>query len=292
MMEGKTSKKQFMIYIIFAFVSSWIVQAIGSYFAIKGNAVIFKMIMAGCMFMPLLAVLAARIPLKGMGWIPHLKEKIRWVFFAMWIPALISLVGAVLYFIIFPGHFDREFTTMKLTMGEAAVKQLEAQGMTVEMTIIISSIAALTYGPFLNMIVALGEEVGWRGAMYPYLKERFGKTSGRIIGGIIWSIWHWPVMILAGYEYGTDYIGAPFLGLVAFGMFCVLFGILEDIVYEKTDTIWGAALFHGAINGWSVYAYLLKPEYMNRMIFGPASIGLISMIPMAGLVLVLLRKEK
>lgn len=37
-----------------------------------------------------------------------------------------------------------------------------------------------------NMFAALGEKVGWRGAMYPYLKEKLGVTMGRIVGGVIW----------------------------------------------------------------------------------------------------------
>lgn len=37
------------------------------------------------------------------------------------------------------------------------------QGLTMPMYLLISTIQALTYGPFINMFVALGEEVGWRG---------------------------------------------------------------------------------------------------------------------------------
>ena len=40
-----------------------------------------------------------------------------------------------------------------------------------------------------DMFVALGEEVGWRGALYPYLKKKFGDTKGRIVGGAIWGAW-------------------------------------------------------------------------------------------------------
>ena len=291
-MENRTNKKQFIIYLIAALVPAWIVQFIASQLALKGDVAMFRIIMAACMFIPFLAVLIARIPLKGMGWIPHLKGRLKWVFFAMWMPLVFNLAGAALYFLIFPGHFDAEFETMKLTLGEAGLAQLEAQGMTLELYIISTCISALTIGPFYNMIFAIGEEVGWRGGMYPYLKERFGKTKGRIIGGIIWGAWHWPVMILAGYEYGLDYFGAPVPGLVVFCLSTVFMGILEDILYENTGTIWGAALLHGAINCWQLFAYLLKPEYSDRMILGPSIVGLISMIPMAVLVIVIMMKKK
>ena len=290
-MEKKTGNRQFIRYIVFTFVIAWILQFIASQFVVKGNQGMFGICMSGCMFIPFLGTLIAGIPLKGMGWVPHLKGKVKWVFFALWIPAVLNLAGAVLYFLIFPGHFDAGFQTMKLAMGEEALAQMEAQGMTMEMQILLSSVSALTLGPVINMFLAIGEETGWRGAMYPFLKERFGKTKGRILGGIIWGAWHWPVMLLAGYEYGKDYIGAPFLGPAVFCLYCVFMGILEDIVYEKTGTIWGAALLHGAINAWTVYAYLLKPEFADRMIFGPATIGVISMIPVAVFVIVLAAKS-
>ena len=34
--------------------------------------------------------------------------------------------------------------------------------------------------------------------MYPILKEYFGITKGRLVGGVIWGVWHWLIMLLAG----------------------------------------------------------------------------------------------
>ena len=245
------------------------------------------------MYMPLVAVLIARIPLKGMGWIPRLKGKVGWIFFSAWMPALLAFLGALLYFVIFPGHFDSGLETLRLTAGEEALALMEAQGITLEKYLLITTIASLTYAPFFNILTAIGEETGWRGALYPYLKKRFGRNRGRIIGGLIWGAWHWPVMLLAGYEYGTDYFGAPILGLLVFCCVTVFMGIMHDYVYEKTGTIWMPALYHGATNTWTVYMYLTKPEYTNYTILGPAIVGLISVIPMAVLAIFLsTRKAK
>lgn len=170
---------------------------------------VFTIILAITMFTPFMATLIAGIPLKGMGWVPHLKGKIRYVFFALWIPALLSIIGGVLFFIIFPNAFDSEFLTLKgLLEDTGALEQLESQGLTIQMGILITIIQEVTITPFFNMFATLGEEVGWRGALYPYLKEKLGVTKGRIVGGVIWGSWHWPIMILAGYEYGKEYIGA------------------------------------------------------------------------------------
>ena len=291
-MTTKTSKKQFTIFMIGAFVLGWILQIIASIFANKGDNTVFRVIMAVSMYMPFLSVLIAKIPLKGMGFIPHLKGKIRYIFFSLWMPAVLSIIGGVLFFVIFPNAYDGEFETLRSILQDAgALEQLEAQGLTIKSYLIISTIQAVTIAPFLNMFVALGEEIGWRGAMYQYLKEKLGVTKGRIVGGMVWGCWHWPVIILAGYEYGKEYPGAPVLGPVIFCICTAAMGILLDYVYEKTGTIWMPSLMHGAINAFTIFAYMTKPEYADRAILGPAYIGIISMIPMIVLAVIICIKN-
>ena len=196
-------------------------------------------------------------------------------------------------FVIFPDTFDSEFLTLRGILEEAgALEQFETQGITIPMYLLITSVQAVTFVPFLNMFFALGEEVGWRGALYPYLKEKLGVTKGRIVGGTIWGVWHWPAMIFAGYEYGKEYIGAPVLGPIVFCISTIMMGILLDYVYEKTENIWLPSLMHGAINAFTIFAYLVKPEYSNMAILGPAFIGIISMIPMIIAAVIVCVKKK
>lgn len=292
-MADLISKKQFTIYMTAVFVTAWILEIVGSVLANNGNRTAFTVLLAAAMYMPFLGVLIARIPLRGMGWVPHLKGKIRYIFFALWMPAVLSIIGGGLFFAVFPDAFDSEFLTLRGLMEEAGtLEQLESQGLTIPMNILITAVQAVTVAPFFNMFAALGEEVGWRGVMYPYLKEKLGVTKGRIVGGTIWGAWHWPVMILAGYEYGKEYIGAPVLGPVVFCAATAMMGILLDYVYEKTNTIWLPSLMHGAINAFTIFAYLTKPEYADKAIFGPMYIGIISMIPLVVTAVIICAKHK
>lgn len=287
------SRKQFTIYMIATFGLAWILEIIASIYSNKGNQLVFSVILMIAMFMPFLGVLIARIPLKGMGWVPHLKGRIRYLFFALWVPALLSIIGGVLFFAFFPDAFDFEFLTLRgILEGAGTLQQLEEQGLTMPMYLLITTIQAVTYAPFVSMFVTLGEEVGWRGALYPYLKEKLGVTKGRIVGGTIWGAWHWPVMIFAGYEYGKGYIGAPVLGPIVFCICTVMMGILFDYVYEKTETIWLPSLMHGATNAFTIFAYLSKPEYADKAILGPAYIGIISMIPLIVMAVIICVKRK
>lgn len=99
-------------------------------------------------------------------------------------------------------------------------------------------------------------------------------------------------MIFAGYEYGKEYIGAPVLGPIVFCICTAMMGILFDYVYEKTETSWLPSLMHGATNVFTIFLYLVKPEYSNMAILGPAYIGIISMIAMIIVAVIICVKKK
>lgn len=280
-MNTKWDKKKFTKYLIWTFSVAWILQIIASIFSRKGNQMVFSCILSVVMFAPLLGTFMAKIPMKGMGFMPKLKGKLKYIFAAWLLPAVFAILGAILYFAIFKSRLDFTGKYLIASAGEEVIEQLAAQGISVSMYYVITIVSALVYVPWINMFFALGEEVGWRGAMTPMLKERFGKTKGRIIGGIIWGAWHWPVMILAGYEYGLEYWGAPVLGMVLFCVFATVAGTLLDTLYEKTSCIWLPALAHGAINGFAAVPIMfMEPEYLDQLILGPSPIGIISMLPM------------
>lgn len=289
-------KKKTVLYLIWAFVIAWILQVIASVCANTMGmvgALIFQFVLMAVMFAPFAAVLLAKYPLKGMGWIPKFKGNIGSMILAWLGPLLFTVLGAVVYFVIFPDRFDLTGAYMATALGEEGLAQLEAEGLSVQMLLLIQIASAPFYAPFVNMFFALGEEVGWRGMLYPQLKGFFGKTKGRILGGAIWGAWHWPVMLIAGYEYGKEYPGAPILGMITFCIFCIVAGTLMDVLYEKTECIWVPSLAHGAINGTASLAiYLTKPEYMDQMIFGPSPIGIIGMIPALVVAILVLCKDR
>lgn len=287
-------KKKFTSYLIWSFSIAWVFQVIGSIMALQGNQMAFTMILSVSMFAPFLAAVLAKIPLKTMGWKPQLKGNIKYILMAWFGPFVFTVLGGILYYIIFPGRLDLTGMYMKASYGEIMMSQLEAQGITIPLFVVVTAMQALAYAPWVNMFFALGEEVGWRGAMQPMLKEKLGKRKGLIVGGVIWGAWHWPVMVLAGYEYGLNYWGAPVLGMVLFCLVTVVMGTLLDALYEKTKCIWVPALGHGAINAVSALPVLvLNPAYADQLTVGPLPIGIISVLPALVLtVWILFKKEK
>lgn len=212
---------------------------------------------------------------------------------AWFAPALLTFLGAIVYFLVMPGRLDLSFSYVTLAYTEEMLQQIYDAGYTIPSLIALQALQAVSWAPIINGVFAFGEEIGWRGAMYPMLKEKFGVNKGRIIGGIIWGIWHWPVMILAGYEYGFDYWGFPIIGMLLFCIFTTVFGIFLDALYEKSECIWIPSIAHGALNAIATLPLMaINPLYANEMILGPAPVGIIAMIPMIVLALIICIKNK
>lgn len=284
--------KQTSAFLFWTFLLAWALQVVAIGFAWNGQQLAFRRIIAISMFAPFAATLLAKFPLADMGWRLRLRGKWRW-FFASWFGfAVLATLGGALYYLLFPAALDFSGGVLQAQMGEAVMQQFEAQGMTIHTVMLVQLGQALTYAPFMNALLAVGEEVGWRGTLYPKLKAHFGIAKGRLLGGIIWGVWHWPIMILAGYNYGTHYWGAPILGPLVFCVGCIAIGTLFDLLYEKTDCIWIPALAHGAFNAVSsVPMLLLNLNYLDRVTLGPIPISLISGLPIYLLAFLLLGKS-
>ncbi len=273
--------KQLSSYLLWAFLLAWMLQAAAIGFAWNGQTQLFTLALMLTMYAPFAAVLLAKGPLKDMGWHLRLRGKGKWILAAWFGSALLAALGAALYYLLFPAALDLSGAMLSAQLGEAGLQQMEAQGLSMKALLLIQLAQALSYAPLVNTFAALGEEVGWRGFLYPRLKERFGTAKGRLLGGLIWGVWHWPVMILAGYNYGTSYWGAPVLGPLLFCVVCIAIGAVVDFLYEKTGCIWIPALAHGAFNAVSgLGVLLLDPAYIGHTTIGPAPIGIVGGLPL------------
>ena len=274
-------KKTTIKYLIWTFLIAWIMQVAVAVLAQNGLMTVGRLVMSVMMFAPLLGVLLAGQSLSGLGWKLRLKRNIKPLLAAWFLPAVLTAAGAALYFLVFPGHFDLSGGYLVSAGGAEALEQLQAQGITYPMYILISVVSGLTYAPLVNMVLALGEEAGWRGFLYPQLKAKFGKRKGWLIGGVIWGMWHWPAMWLIGYEYGTDYVGFPVVGMLIFCIFTTAAGILCDWLYEKTQCIWAPSIFHGAINAaGTVPLAICATNIGSAVLLGPVPIGVLAGVPL------------
>ena len=295
MHDTEFNRTQTVKFLVWTFALADLIQFGASFLFKSGNAGIGQMIIAAVMFVPTLGVLLSGAPLKNMGWKPQIRKNIGPFLTAWFAPLIMTAAGACLYFLLFPSHLDLSGKYLAEAVGAEALNQLEAQGLTYPLYILISAVSSMIYAPFLNMFLALGEEIGWRGFLYPQLKARFGTGTGRLLGGVIWGAWHWPLIWLIGYEYGAaaansaGYFGFPVVGMLLFCVVTVGLGILHDWLYEKSGSIWVPALLHGAFNAAAALPLTVcLPDTSSARLLGPAPVGMLAGLPILAAAAVLL----
>ncbi|WP_044957867.1 CPBP family intramembrane glutamic endopeptidase [Butyrivibrio sp. LC3010] len=283
MNETKYTDTNLSKYLRWVFIIAWVMQVAIWMLYQNGGVAPGQLLMITMMWVPFLAVLLSGEKLRGMGWKPKFKGNILALLFSWFGPAILTLIGAAVYFAIFRDQLDFGGESLMAAAGEngaAALESLKAQGLSYSQYILISTASAIIYAPLLNMFAAIGEEVGWRGYLYPVLKEKYGRGKGLLIGGIIWGIWHWPLIGFIGYEYGSDYIGFPITGMLVFCIFTIALGIFCDVVYEKSGCIWFPAILHGSINAAATIPIAIcKPDVGSFRLLGPVPNGLIAGLP-------------
>ena len=137
--------------------------------------------------------------------------------------------------------------------------------------ILIAALLQLLLAPLLNIIIFLGEEVGWRGFLYPNLISMYGK-KGLIFGGVIWGVWHTPMIYFYDLNFGKNH----HLGLIFMIIFCVLAGIILQYIYEKSKSIYSVALMHGMLNisGTFIFYFSVTQEHRYFIDGGTGVIGI------------------
>jgi membrane protease YdiL (CAAX protease family) len=153
---------------------------------------------------------------------------------------LALLVGAALG--VYPSdfvHFSQLRHEIASALSEAGVKD---ESPPIGFVVCLQILAIVT-GAFINMIPALGEELGWRGWLFPRLL-RFGRWPALVFSGLIWGVWHSPLLLL-----GYNYPDSPgWLAIVCMCATCVLVGSVLCWLRLRSGSIWAPALAHGAFN--------------------------------------------
>lgn len=289
------SRTRIVSYLIWVFALAYILQVGASLIYNSGNKTLGQLVIMVMMFVPMLSVSLSGGKLSGMGWKLRIRKN-TWLIICSWLsPIALTAIGAGLYFLIFPEHFTMSGEYLTAIGGVEMIKQMEEQGISYSMYVFASIIGSVVYAPLVNAFLALGEEAGWRGFLYPQLKAKFGRKRGWLLGGVIWGMWHWPLIGLIGYEYGAivgnhvGYVGYPVVGMLLFCVVAIGWGILHDWLYEKSGSIWLPAIFHGAINAAATIPLLVCIiNTSSARLLGPAPMGVIAGLPFLTIAIILL----
>lgn len=277
-------KKKFLIFLAFCFGISWVSAGIFYLCGTDYQSVWGFLFATVYMFFPLVSVLLTQLvtgekPFSDIG-ISFRLNKWWWLGWLVIIPLpiLLSLPVSAL----FPGvSIGTDTDSLKATMDA-----MQAQGMSLGpwgvgiITLLSGYVAGLT----INALFAFGEESAWRGFLHRLLKGK-GFWKECLIIGVIWGIWHAP-LILMGHNYPEHPVAGAFM-MVAF---CVLATPLMVLIREKSGSVIMAAIAHGTINalGGLPIVYLIGYKELLSGITGLA--GFI-VLAVADIVILLLKNK-
>ncbi len=285
----KIVKNRLVLFVVLSFVIAWIVFMLIPICGLTYGKGVSILILAAAMFAPALSSILTRLITKEgfhqMYLRPHFKGHVKEYIMVFFGPtALLFLSGAV-YFLVFPSMFDSQLTNLKQMAASSSTPGFSALTL-----LLISALQIIIIGPIINIIPTMGEELGWRGYLLPKLRVVFSDRVALIITGVIWGLWHTPVIVM-GHNYGTQYFGYPWLGILGMTIFCVVLGIIEGYITIKLESAFPAAMIHSTVNaGAALPICLVKGSY--NTLLGPAITGLVGGLPFIIVAVILLIKTK
>jgi CAAX protease family protein len=113
-------------------------------------------------------------------------------------------------------------------------------GVTVALYILLTG----SFGLVRSVSSALGEEIGWRGFLVPELSKTFSFTGTALISGLVWAMWHFPILIFADYNAGT----ATWYALTCFTVMVVADSFIMAWLRLRSGSLWTGALLHASHN--------------------------------------------
>jgi membrane protease YdiL (CAAX protease family) len=105
---------------------------------------------------------------------------------------------------------------------------------------------------FNGTLSAVLEEVAWRGFLVPQMIKLTSFTKTAIITGLIWAIWHYPLIIYSNIRSGNTPL--PY-SLVCFTIFVVGLSFAAAWLRLKSGSVWTAALLHGSHNAFMLHVF-------------------------------------
>ena len=101
----------------------------------------------------------------------------------------------------------------------------------------------------LALIAGLGEEPGWRGFALPRLEARYTPVLATALLGLVWAMWHLPLVFVdPRFAHGFTSL-APQILLAVLTMITIFFyAFFYTWVYNRTRSVLLCMLLHGSFN--------------------------------------------
>lgn len=236
------------------------------------------------MFAPAIANALTRWITKE-GWVDNRLEfrfgASRGAWWLAWLlPPLLIFLGLAIYYLIFSGHYDPTLSTLTQALAQQEAATGETIGLSPWTIVLIQLGQAFLLAPLLNGLSTFGEEFGWRAYLQPKLMP-LGFRKAMLAMGLIWGLWHAPIIAM-GHNYGLDYPGAPWSGILAMIWFSTIVGTLFGWLTLRGRSVWPAVIGHAMLNGFGATFLLFSvPGSDANPLLGPGPAGVLASLPFA-----------
>lgn len=251
-MAGKHNVRDILFFVVISFGLAWLVawplwQGGGLYdsrFGASALAMMFTPAVAALVMVFIVERPSSKLHALGIWPLRPAGRLLKFLVLGILVPVVLILaalpIGAALG--VYPADF-KDISGFKLMLGA----QLSGSGrgdqpLSIEILLALQFVNVVV-GSFINLVPALGEELGWRGWLLPKLL-RYGQVNAIVISGVIWGTWHAP-LILLGYNYP---MASGLLGMAMMTGMCILVGAIFGWLRLRSDSVWPAALAHGTFN--------------------------------------------
>jgi membrane protease YdiL (CAAX protease family) len=128
-----------------------------------------------------------------------------------------------------------------------------------------------TVGVFMRGIGAFGEELGWRGFLLPRLMKLTNLTYSSVIIGLIWTLWHIPIILFT--SYGSS-IGV--IGILLSAVISIAASVMVNWIRLRSGSVWTSVMIHASHNNYiqGLYDPLTSNTANSNLIVGEFGIGL------------------
>jgi membrane protease YdiL (CAAX protease family) len=234
-MRALTRQISTFVVLVFAFSSVPYFLMIHTGHVGSGNGLVVRLVMWCPTLAALVTCVLFRIDLASLGWS---WRPARYEALAYLLPVVYALPVYIICWLAIPGSYAFRAFSQRLA-GSFGLAQWPTLA-----TLALGLPLLATLGMASSLSSALGEEIGWRGFLLPRLTGRFGLFFGSLLSGIIWAVWHYPGLLFADYNAGTNKAYA----LTCFTLMVISNAFLMSWLRLQSGSLWPCAVLHASHN--------------------------------------------
>lgn len=263
------NKKKIGIFLSMTFSINWFMAAVFIGLGGKWNTTSSFVFAAAYMFVPMFCTIIVqkfiyKEPLKEpMG----ISFKLNRYFVLAWLLPVAMSFAAFAVALLFPGVFYSPdmagmFEKYKDLLTPEQIQQMKSSIEAAPIhPVLLTLPQVLIAGITVNAVAGFGEELGWRGFLQKEF-EKLGFWKSSILTGVIWGIWHAPIILQ-----GHNYPGHPLAGVFMMTIMSTMFAPVFSYVRIKAKSVIAAAIAHGSLNA-SVGLSFMLLKGGNDLIIG------------------------